>query len=79
MRRHEKLIRRTYLSRRLAEQVTDELLTQVIVFQDASIQTGLVRDERLSRKQAEQLARRGANPTIRANAEAWFQDKKAWR
>lgn len=79
MRRHEKLIRRAYLGRRLAEEVTDDLIAQVIEFQDASIQTGLVRDSRLSRRQAEKLARHGANPTIRANAEAWFQDKKAWK
>lgn len=78
MRRHEPLIRRTYLTRRLGEEVTDELIDQVIELQDASVQTKLVRDERLSRKHAEALAKRGANPTIRQNAEAWFQDKKAW-
>jgi hypothetical protein len=45
---------------------------------DASIQTKLVRDARLTRKHAEGLAKRGANPTIRANAQAWVKDKKAW-
>jgi len=79
MRRHEALIRRTYLARRLEQEVTDELLQQVIEFRDAAIQTGLVRDARLSRRQAELLARSGANPTIRENAQAWCQDKKAWR
>jgi hypothetical protein len=79
MRRHEPLIRRTYLTRRLDAGVTDELLAQVIEFQEASIQTALIRDARLSRKQAELLAKRGANPTIRANAQAWFQDKSFWR
>jgi hypothetical protein len=78
MRRHESLIRRTYLTRRLAEGVSDELIEQVIELQDASVQTALVRDERLSRKHAEALAKRGANPTIRKNAENWYQDKKAW-
>jgi hypothetical protein len=65
MRRHEPLVRRTYLSRRLDEGVTDELLERVLEFADAAIQT--------------KLAKRGANPTIRDNATAWFQDKKAWR
>jgi hypothetical protein len=79
MRRHEPLIRRTYLTRRLDEGVTDELLAQVIEFQEAAIQTALVRDARLSRKQAELLAKRGANPTIRKQAQAWFQDRKSWK
>jgi hypothetical protein len=78
MRRHEPLIRRTYLTRRLDEGVTDELLQRVIECGEAAIQTGLIRDARLSRKHAELLARQGANPTIRENALAWFQDKKAW-
>jgi DNA-binding phage protein len=78
MRRHEPLIQRTYLTRRLEEAVTDELLERVLELKDASIQTKLVRDARLTRKQAEQLAKRGANPTLRANAEAWIKDKKAW-
>lgn len=78
LRRHEKLIRRTYLGRRLAEEVTDELIDRVVELGDASLQTHLVRDRRLTRKQAERLARQGANPTIRANCEAWVQDKKAW-
>lgn len=79
MRRHEALIRRTYLSRRMEDGVTDALLEQVLEFQDAAIQTGLIRDDRLTRKQAEQLARRGANPTIREQSQAWVQDKKAWK
>lgn len=79
VRGHEPLIRRTYLTRRLEEDVSDELLEQVIESRDATVQTKLVRDVRLSRKQAVQLAKRGANPTIRQNAQAWFQDKKAWK
>ncbi|HJO25069.1 MAG: hypothetical protein QF890_15555 [Myxococcota bacterium] len=79
VRGHETRIRRTYLNRRLEESVTQELLEQVIESRDATIQTQLVRDARLSRKQAEQLAKRGANPTIRQNAKTWVQDKKAWR
>ena len=79
MRRHEPLIRRTYLTRRMAAGVTDELIDRVIEFQDASIQNSLIRDSRLSRKHAERLAQRGANPTIRDNARAWHQDKKAWK
>jgi hypothetical protein len=79
MRRHEPLIRRTYLTRRLDEGVTDELLAQVIEFQEAAIQTALIRDVRLSRKQAELLAKHGANPTIRKQAQAWFQDRKSWK
>jgi len=79
VRGHEPLIRRTYLTRRLEEGVTEELLHQVIESRDATVQTKLVRDSRLSRKQAGQLAKRGANPTIRQNAQAWFQDKKAWK
>jgi DNA-binding phage protein len=78
MRRHEALIQRTYLARRLETAVSDELLEQVLELKDASIQTKLVRDARLTRKQAERLAKRGANPTLRANAEAWLKDKKAW-
>ncbi len=78
MRRHEALIQRTYLARRLALEVNDELIERVLEFKDASIQTKLVRDKRLTRKQAEQIAKRGANPTLRANAEAWIKDKKAW-
>jgi len=79
LRRHEALIRRTYLSRRMEDGVTDALLEQVLELGDASIQTGLVRDGRLTRRQAEQLAKRGANPTIRESAQGWVQDKKAWR
>jgi hypothetical protein len=77
--RHVPLLRRTVLSRRLGEGVTDALIAKVIELQDAAIQTQLVRDPRLSRKHAEALAKHGANPTIRENAAAWFQDKKAWR
>jgi hypothetical protein len=79
MRSHEPLIRRTYLMRRMDDEVTDELIQQVIELQDASIQTRLVRDSRLSRRHAELLAKRGANPTIRENAQAWFHDKGFWR
>ena len=79
MKRHEALVRRTYLMRRLDEEVTDELIERVIEFQDTAIQTKLMRDARLTRKQAELLAKRGANPTIRENAQAWYQDKKAWK
>jgi hypothetical protein len=79
MRSHEPLIRRTYLMRRMDDEVTDELIQQVIELQDASIQTVLVRDSRLSRRHAELLAKRGANPTIRENALAWFLDKSFWR
>ncbi len=79
LRRHEALIRRTYLARRLEDGVTDELLARVIELQDAAIQTGLIHDPRLTRRQAEQLAAQGANPTIRANAQSWLQDKKAWK
>ena len=46
---------------------------------DAAIQTELIRDPRVSKKQAGELAKRGANPTIRQNAQSWFQDKKAWK
>jgi hypothetical protein len=79
MRSHEPLIRRTYLMRRMDDEVTDELIQQVIELQDASIQTRLVRDARLSRRHAELLAKHGANPTIRQNAQAWLQDKSFWR
>ncbi len=78
MRRHEPLIQRTYLTRRLEAEVSDELLERVLDLKDASIQTKLVRDARVTRKQAERLATRGANPTIRSNAQAWIKDKKAW-
>lgn len=78
MLRHEPLIQRTYLARRLEAEVSDELLDRVLELGDASIQTKLVRDARLTRKQVERLAKRGANPTIRANAETWVKDKKAW-
>ena len=79
VRRHEDLIRRSYFLRRLDEGVGDELFTQVIESRDAALHTALIRDPRLSRKHAEQLAQRGANPTIRERAQAWAQDKKAWR
>jgi hypothetical protein len=59
--------------------VSDELIEQVIESRDAAIQTRLVRDERLSRKHAEAIAKRGVNPQIRSNAEAWMKDKKAWK
>lgn len=78
MRRHEPLIQRTYLARRLEVEVSDALLEQVLELKDASIQTRLVRDPRLTRKQAAKLAERGANPTLRSNAQAWVKDKQAW-
>ena len=67
------------VERRLAAGVSDELMQQVIESRDAAIQTGLVRSPQLTRKQAELLAARGANPTIRQNAQTWVQDKKAWK
>lgn len=79
VRGHEARIRRSYLGRRLVDEVSEELFEQVIESRDATIQTELVRDPRISRKQARQLAKRGANPTIRQNAQSWFQDKKAWK
>jgi hypothetical protein len=79
MRRHESLIRRVWFTRRMDGGVTDELFERVIEFRDAAIQTGLIRDSRLSRKHAELLAKQGANPTIREKAQAWFQDKKYWK
>jgi len=79
MKRHEAAIRRSYLTRRLDQGVTDPLLARVIEYEDAAIQTKLIRDPRLTRKHAELLAKQGANPTIRTQAQAWFQDKKAWK
>jgi hypothetical protein len=79
MRRHEPLIRRTYLTRRMEDGVTDDLLQRVIDLRDAAIQTHLIRDPRLSRKHAELLAKHGANPTIREQAQAWYREKKAWK
>jgi hypothetical protein len=79
MKRHEAAIRRSYLTRRLDQGVTDALLERVIEYEDAAIQTKLIRDPRLTRKHAELLARQGANPTIRSQAQAWAQDKKAWK
>ncbi len=79
LKRHQALIRRTYLTRRLDEGITDELIELLIEDQDAAIQTRLIRDTRLSRKHAELLAKRGANPTIREKSQAWFQDKKFWK
>jgi hypothetical protein len=79
MQRHESLIRRVWLTRRMGDGVTDELFERVIESRDPAIQTGLIRDSRLSRKHAERLAKQGANPTIRDKAQAWFQDKKYWK
>ena len=79
MRRHAALIRRTYLMRQMEGGVTDEHMARVIEYKDAAVQTALIHDSRLTRKQAEFLAKRGANPTIRENARAWHQDKKAWK
>ena len=79
MEKHAPLIRRTVLTRRLADGVDDDLLGLVIESKDPALQSPLVRDARLTRKHAEALASRGANPQIRSNAEAWVKDKKAWR
>ena len=79
LKKHEALIRRTYLERRLEEGVTDELIRLVLDARDAAIQTRLIRDSRVSRKQAETLAKQGANPTLREKAQAWVLDKKAWK
>ena len=79
MRRHEALIRRIYLMRQMENGVTDDHMAQVIEYKDAAIQTGLIRDSRLTRKHAELLAQRGANPTIREKARGWSQDKQYWK
>jgi len=79
MRRHEALIRRTYLMRQMEAGVTDDHMLQVIEYKDAAVQTNLIRDPRLARKHAELLATRGANATIREKARAWFQDKQYWK
>ena len=79
LKRHEALIRRTYLTLRLDEGVTDELIQLLIDDRDAAIQTRVIRDTRLSRKHAELLAKQGANPTIREKSQAWYQDKKFWK
>lgn len=79
LKRHEALIRRTYLTRRLDQGITDELIQLLIDDRDTAIQTRLIRDTRLSRKHAELLAKAGANPTIREKSQAWFQDKKFWK
>ena len=79
MRRHEALIRRTYLTRQMESGVTNEHITQVIDSKDAAIQTSLIRDPRLTHKHAALLSKRGANPTIREHALQWCKDKKFWR
>jgi hypothetical protein len=79
MRRHEALIRRTYLMRQMEGGVSDDHIAQAIEYNDASIQTNLLRDPRLTRKHAELLAERGANPTIREKARKWSQDKSFWK
>lgn len=79
MRRHEPLIRRIHLKHQMESGVTDEHMTQVIDYKDAAIQTSLLRDPRLTKKHAELLAKRGANPTIREKAHKWFLDKKFWK
>ncbi len=79
MRSHEALIRRTYLTRQMESGVTEDHMAQVIEYRDAAIQTRLIRDSRLTRKHAELLAERGANPTIRETARKWSQDKQFWK
>lgn len=79
MRRHEALIRRTFLSHQMEAGVTDDHMIQVIDYKDAAIQTSLIRDSRLTHKHAELLAKRGANPTIREKALQWCKDKKFWK
>ena len=79
MRRHEALIRRTYLLRQMEDGVSDDHMVQVIEYKDAAVQTSLIHDSRLTRKHAELLAKRGANPTIREKARKWFQDKQFWK
>ncbi len=79
MRSHEALIRRTYLMREMESGVTDDHMNQVIEYKDAAIQTSLIHDTRLTRKHAELLAERGANPTIRDKAKKWAQDKPFWK
>jgi hypothetical protein len=79
MRRHEALIRRTYLTRQMEDGVTDDHINRVIEYRDAAIQTSLIRDSRLTHKHAELLSKRGANPTIREKALQWCKDKKFWR
>jgi len=79
MRRHQDLIRRTYLQRQMEGGVTDEHMTQVIESKDAAIQSSLIHNPRLARKHAELLASRGANTTIRAQAQKWSQDKPYWK
>ena len=79
MRRHEALIRRTYLMRLIEGGVSDDNMVQVIEYKDASVQTSLIRDSRLTRKHADLLAERGANATIRESARKWLQDKRFWK
>ena len=79
MRRHTALIQRTFLIRQMESGVTDDHMAQVIECKDASVQTGLIRDARLTRKHAELLAERGVNPTIREKARKWSQDKQFWK
>jgi hypothetical protein len=79
MRRHEALIRRTFLTHQMEAGVTDDHMNQVIDYKDAAIQTSLIRDSRLTHKHAELLAKRGANPTIREKALQWCKDKKFWK
>ena len=59
--------------------VTDDHMLEVIESKDAAIQTGLIRDARLTRKHAELLAKRGVNPTIRERAQKWSVDKQFWK
>ena len=79
MRKHEPLIRRTYLTRQMESGVTDAHMEQVIDYKDVSLQNGLLRDPRLTRKHAELLAERGSNPHIREQAKKWSQDKSFWK
>ena len=79
MLRHAALIRRTFLMRQMDNGVTDDHMTQVIEYREAGVQSSLIRDARLTRKHAELLAERGANPTIREKARKWSQDKQYWK
>jgi hypothetical protein len=79
MRRHAALIRRTFLMRQMQSGVTDDHMAQMIEYKDAAVQTSLIHDARLTRKHAELLAERGANPTIREKARKWAQDKAFWK
>ena len=79
IRPHRALLQRMDLMQQMEGGVTDDHMLEVIESKDAAIQTGLIRDARLTRKHAELLAKRGANPTIRERAQKWSVDKKFWK